>query len=64
MEGHVCNYCVPKSKASPANPRRTDFCVICNHRMEGVRLPVKKGIGGAIVLVDTTAPAPGQEGGE
>ena len=26
--------------ASPENPRKTEWCVVCDHRAEGVNMPV------------------------
>ena len=41
--GHVCNLCRGiAGQQSKENPRRTDWCVKCGHRGEGIRKILKR----------------------
>lgn len=52
IEGHVCARCYGPAQASQNNPRRTDWCMICGHRADGVKMMGKIGQWGRI-YVDT-----------
>lgn len=43
--GHVCNYCYKQAdpaKPTKDNPLRTDFCMVCGHRGEGLKTSAVK----------------------
>ena len=42
LVGHVCFYCHPVFDQTKDNPSRTDFCVKCGHRGEGVKRTLEK----------------------
>ena len=56
VKGHFCYAClkaVDSQKASPSNPRRTDWCLRCGHRGEGLQSSALAGDG--LVLGPTKA---------
>ena len=40
--GHVCFYCHHVFDQTKDNPSRTDFCVKCGHRGEGIKRTLEK----------------------
>jgi len=40
--GHVCFYCHHSFDQTKDNPSRTDFCVKCGHRGEGIKRTLEK----------------------
>ena len=38
---HVCFYCHKGGDQTPKNPSRTDWCVMCGHRAEGIKRRLK-----------------------
>jgi len=49
--GHVCFYCHKGFDQTPDNPSRTDFCVKCGHRGEGIKRTMTKGDWGILYVV-------------
>lgn len=42
IAGHVCFYCHHVFDQTKDNPSRTDFCVKCGHRGEGIKRALEK----------------------
>jgi hypothetical protein len=44
-EGHICSTCQVRhgirQSPTPDNPRKTDWCVICKHRAEGITIKTR-----------------------
>jgi hypothetical protein len=62
VAGHVCWSCMSRvdhATRSPDNPARTDVCMVCNHRGEGVRSTAQAGAWG--IMGPTTKAALAKE---
>lgn len=42
LVGHVCFYCHSQPRQTADNPSRTDWCMKCGHRGEGVQRAMEK----------------------
>ena len=42
-KSHACFYCCSGFDQTPGNPARTDWCIKCGHRGEGIMRTVKRG---------------------
>jgi hypothetical protein len=59
---HVCGDCCPgyMRDASPANPAKTDWCVICRHRSAGIDRDVVSDRHGVFSLFEDSAAGRGE----
>ena len=59
--GHVCFYCHHVFDQTKDNPSRTDFCVKCGHRGEGIKRTLEKRDWGILhVVPNVGAQAPSE----